>query len=113
MIICVTPNPAIDHTLTVPHLLPNQVMRAIGTRTAAGGKGLNVARAIRVLGGDVMCLGFVGGHNGERLAALAESEGLAAKWTWTTQDTRTCIIIVNKDDGQTTVINEPGPHVTD
>lgn len=107
MILCVTPNPAVDRTLLLPGLTAGEVHRATQTIIAAGGKGLNVARTIKLLGGEPLCMGFVGGHTGKWLADLARTEGLNAHWTWTDVETRTCTILVT-GDGDATVINEPG-----
>jgi 1-phosphofructokinase family hexose kinase len=111
MILCVTPNSAVDRTLIIPGLNPGQVHRAAQSITAAGGKGLNVARAIQTLGGEPLCLGFLGGHSGRLVAALAEREGLRAAWTWIENETRTCVILV-PEEGEPTVINESGPEVS-
>ena len=112
MILCITPNPAIDRTLVLPSLSLGKVHRAQRTIVAAGGKGLNVARTIRILDGEPFCLGFAGGHSGRLLADLAQSEGLSSRWTWTDAETRTCTILVAQDV-DATVINEPGmPHAT-
>lgn len=107
MILCITPNPAIDRTLIVPNLALGNVHRAQQIIVAAGGKGLNVARAIRTLGGESLCLGFAGGHSGRLLADLAQSEELDSAWTWTDSETRTCTILVSQD-GDATEIDEPG-----
>jgi len=111
VILCVTPNPAVDRTLLVPGLRPGEVHRAAQTIVAAGGKGLNAARAMRALGGDPVCAGFLGGHSGRLLAELAEHESLRCVWTWIEGETRTCVIVVDPEDGEATVINEPGPAV--
>lgn len=107
MILCITPNPAIDRTLVLPGFTLGEVHRAQRTIVAAGGKGLNVARTIGVLGGDPLCMGFAGGHAGKLLAELAQADGLNAHWTWTEVETRTCTILVS-GEGDATVINEPG-----
>ncbi|NWG16776.1 MAG: hexose kinase [Chloroflexi bacterium] len=111
MILCVTPNPAIDRTLVVPGFKPGAVFRPTSQLAAPGGKGVNVARAVRVLGGAALCAGFVGGGTGRQLAELAEREGLGAVWTWIGAETRTCIIVADPD-AEATVINENGPTVT-
>ena len=111
MILCITPNPAIDRTLVIPSLVLGDVHRAQETIVAAGGKGLNVARTIRTLGGEPLCMGFAGGHSGRLLADLAENEGLHSHWTWTETETRTCTILVPQN-GDATVINEPGMPVS-
>ena len=111
MIICITPNPAIDRTLILPHLVAGKVHRAEQVIVAAGGKGLNVARAISTLGGESLCMGFLGGHTGQLLADLARNADLASAWTWTDSETRTCTILVAQN-GDGTVINEAGPRVS-
>src|SRR5512140_2395370 len=112
MILCLTPNPAIDRTLLLPGLTAGNVHRAETVIVAAGGKGLNVARAIRTLGGKSLSMGFTGGHAGRLLADLAQREGLDASWTWVDSETRTCTILVPAS-GDATVINEPGLPVSD
>jgi 1-phosphofructokinase family hexose kinase len=107
-ILCVTPNVAIDRTLSVPGFTAGGVWRASAAGAAAGGKGLNVARALLRLGQPVRCAGPLGGCTGRRVAELAEKEGLPARWTWIGGETRTSVIVVG-DGGETTVINEPGP----
>ncbi len=111
MIICITPNPAIDRTVMLPRLVVGNVHRAEKVIVAAGGKGLNVARAIRTLGGESLCMGFTGGHTGHLLADLAQEEGLNSCWTWVSSETRTCAIYVSSN-GDATVINEPGQPVS-
>ena len=109
-IICVTPNPALDLTLVVPDFKTGRVMRASQSIVAAGGKGINVARAIKILGGDALNAGFLGGYAGRQVADYAEREGMQAEWTWISGETRTCIILVI--DGAT-VVNEVGPTVSE
>ena len=111
MILCITPNPAIDRTLVLPSVMLGNVHRAQNVIVAAGGKGLNVARAIRTLGGEPLCMGFAGGYNGQLLSELARTEGLTSSWTWLKSETRTCTILVSTN-GDATVINEPGMPVT-
>ena len=111
MIICITPNPAVDRTLTLSQLIPGEVHRAEKVMIAAGGKGLNVARSIRTLSGQPLCMGFVGGHAGRLLSDLAQEEGLDCSWTWVNTETRNCMILVSSH-GDATVINEPGAPVT-
>ena len=111
MILCITPNPAIDRTIILPSLVLGSVNRAERSIVAAGGKGLNVARTIRILGGESLCMGFAGGHAGRLLADLAQNVGLNSSWTWINSETRTCTILVSQN-GDATVINEPGMPVS-
>lgn len=110
-LVCVTPNPALDRTLRVPGFAAGGVWRATGGRTACGGKGINVARALARLGRTTLSIGPLGGKTGQEVAAAMAAEGLAARWTAIAGETRTCLIIVD-GLGQSTVINEPGPRIT-
>jgi tagatose 6-phosphate kinase len=112
MILCVTPNPAIDRTLHVKTLDVGEVHRANKVLAVAGGKGLNVARTIQALGGEPLCMGLIGGHTGNLLEELAQREGLSAHWTRMKNETRTCIILV-ENGRDATVINERGAEVSE
>ncbi|GAC1653141.1 MAG: 1-phosphofructokinase family hexose kinase [Herpetosiphon sp.] len=111
MILCVTPNPALDRTLTVPAMQRGEVLRPTDVRVVAGGKGLNVARVICALGGQVQCAGFLAGHSGRLVAALAEREGLEGEWTWIEGETRTCTIVLDQQGGEPLTVYEAGPSV--
>lgn len=111
MILCITPNPAIDRTILLPTLVLGSVQRAQTVIVAAGGKGLNVARTIQQLGGQPLCMGFAGGHSGRLLADLAQNEGLHSSWTWVGAETRTCTILVSEDRDATSIY-EPGMPVS-
>src|SRR4029079_12412351 len=77
-----------------------------------GGKGPNVARAAQILGAKTRSFCFLGGRTGKTVADLAEHEGLEGDWTWIEGETRTCVIVADGVTGEATVINEPGPKVT-
>jgi 1-phosphofructokinase family hexose kinase len=112
MILCITPNPALDITMVVPDFSLAQVHRSQHTVVAAGGKGVNVARAIQNLGGEPICGGFLGGHTGDRIVDLMHTEDLPHVWTYIKGETRTCCIVADTASGKATVINDYGPTIT-
>ncbi len=112
MILCVSPNPALDRTLVVSQFVPGTVHRTRQTLLLTDGKGASVARAVRILGGRALCAGFLGGRTGQFVAELAEAEGLPTAWTWIDSETRTNVIIVDSESGEASVINEQGPTVS-
>ena len=61
MIITVTLNAAIDKTLAVPNFRLGRRHRAVEQTSMAGGKGVNVARALKALGQPVIATGVAGG----------------------------------------------------
>lgn len=111
VITVVSLNSAMDRTLLLPQLVPGQIHRALRVEVRAGGKGLNVARAIRRLGEPVRVLGFSGGVLGQFLQAECQRLGLEAWWTPIGAELRVCSILVPGDGSAPTVINEPGPTI--
>ncbi len=67
MIITVTLNAAIDKTLVVPNFRLGRRHRTVEQTTLPGGKGVNVARALKALGQPVIATGFTGGPTGTRI----------------------------------------------
>ena len=82
-----TMNPAIDASTSVPYVLPDRKLRCRPPRHEPGGGGVNVARAVRRLGGDAEAWFPVGGPGGELLTRLVDAEGVrqravpVAVWT--------------------------------
>jgi 1-phosphofructokinase family hexose kinase len=110
--IFITPNPAIDRTLLVAKFNAGEVHRSTGTIVAAGGKGMNAARATRRLGAEPVCMGFTGGQTGQHFEKLTQNEGFRTVWTPIAGETRTCVILVDQATGSPSVINEPGPAIS-
>lgn len=80
MIATVTPNPAVDYTVSLSEPpASGEVLRTDRTRYDAGGKGINVAKYLDALGAEAFATGFLGGFVGEYLEGqLAEAELPAA-----------------------------------
>lgn len=106
-IVCVTPNVALDRTMVVPDFAIGHISRIPGAIAVPGGKGLNVLRAVEILGGRALAMGLLGGHTGRMVAAMVAEGGYQAEWTCFDGETRTCTIIA-RPDGNSTVINESG-----
>ena len=84
--------------------------RATQVFAVAGGKGLNVARAVRALGSEVAVHGFLGGSIGDQIRDLARVDG--SRITPISAQSRVCSILVEPGSRRSTVLNEPGPQVT-
>src|SRR6266496_5001226 len=76
MIVTVTPNPSVDRTIEVDALVRGAVLRALARRVDAGGKGVNVARALAMNGYKTCAVLPSGGWEGQQLAALLAPEGI-------------------------------------
>jgi 1-phosphofructokinase family hexose kinase len=74
MILCVTLNPCLDKTLTVPAWRPGDNVRGVAVREVVGGKGNNVARALTRLGRNARPVTFLGGPIGAHCSTLLRSK---------------------------------------
>jgi 1-phosphofructokinase/tagatose 6-phosphate kinase len=112
VIITVTLNAAIDRTVAVPNFQLGRRHRAVESRTAAGGKGINVARALSLLGQPVIASGFVGGPTGTRVLEQLRSESVLTDFTRIAGETRINLAVIDPTSGEQTEINERGPAVS-
>ncbi|MER8031142.1 1-phosphofructokinase family hexose kinase [Streptomyces bauhiniae] len=112
MILTVTLNTALDITYRVPSLRPHAEHRVSEVVERPGGKGVNVARVLAALGYPVTVTGFAGGPTGqvvrERLAGAA---GITDALVPCAGATRRTVAVVDQRTGDTTQLNEPGPHI--
>lgn len=112
MIYTVTLNPALDRTLAVEKLLEDDTTRVLSEKHYAGGKGIDVSRVIKTLGGGSVALGLVGGYDGLHLEGLLINAGVMADFTRISGETRTNLIIKEKAAGRQFVVSASGPNVT-
>jgi 6-phosphofructokinase 2 len=86
-IVTLTMNPAVDESTSVLYVLPDRKLRCEAPTYEPGGGGINVARAIRKLGGDALACFPAAGPAGELLRRLLDAEGVrqtpiqVAGWT--------------------------------
>jgi 1-phosphofructokinase family hexose kinase len=111
VIVTVTLNAAIDRTLTVPNVQLGQRHRASQGLTLAGGKGINVARALKRLDVPVVATGLAGGRTGTRIVEELTSEAILNDFVRIADESRTSTAVVDPTVATYTEINEWGPHV--
>jgi len=111
LIVTVTLNAAIDRTLTVPNFQPGHRHRASGSLTSAGGKGVNVARALKRLDAPVVSTGLAGGSTGDRIIEELAAEALLNDFVRIGDESRTSSAVVDPTNGTLTEIYEWGPAV--
>jgi 1-phosphofructokinase family hexose kinase len=112
VIITVTLNAAIDKTLEVPNFRLGRRHRSVAQTTMPGGKGVNVARAIKRLGRPVVATGFTGGPTGTRVVELLTEESILSDFVRIREESRTNTAVLDPTSGEQTEINERGPAVT-
>ncbi len=111
MIYTITLNPAMDRTLWVEKIRPDDSNRIKKEQRYAGGKGIDVSRVLTALGVVNKALGFVGGFAGEELEGRLLNEGIACDFVRISGETRTNIIVNEASTGNQTVFNARGPEI--
>jgi 1-phosphofructokinase/tagatose 6-phosphate kinase len=112
VIITVTPNAAVDKTLTVPNFQTGYRHRASESLTLPGGKGVNIARALKTLGQPVVMTGLVGGRAGQQIVEGLQRENFLIDFVRIGGESRTSTAVVDPTTMTQTEIIEYGPVVT-
>lgn len=113
MIVTVTLNPAVDRTLAVPNFRLGRRHRAVEQTSMAGGKGVNVARALKTLGQPVIATGLAGGSPGARVIEQLTEEAILNDFVRIRGESRTSTAVIDPTSGEQTEINERGPAVSE
>ncbi len=111
MIVTVTMNPAIDKTVDIGKFERGDLNRIKRVEIDTGGKGINVSKTIRELGGESIATGFVGGTSGTIIKQVLTDLGLRTDFVEVKGETRTNLKVV-EETGEVTELNEPGPEVS-
>jgi 6-phosphofructokinase 2 len=106
-----TPNPAVDLSTSVDKIVPVYKLRGTSQRRDPGGGGINVARVIKRLGGDVCAIYPVGGATGSLLCNLLEREGVASQTLAIAEETRENFFVNEISTGQQYRFILPGPRL--
>jgi 1-phosphofructokinase family hexose kinase len=112
MIITVTLNAALDKTLEVPNFRVGRRHRSVEQTTMPGGKGVNLARALKRLSQPVIATGFVGGATGNRIVDALNDEAILHGFVRIREESRTNTAVLDPTTGVHTEINERGPAVS-
>jgi 1-phosphofructokinase family hexose kinase len=111
VIVCLSANPSIDKLFEVERLVRGDIHRPDSFVQVAGGKGLNVARAARALGADVVAVALLRGHAGRWLAEGLAAEGVRSEAVWTHGENRSSLSVADRETGGLTEFYEHGSEV--
>jgi 1-phosphofructokinase/tagatose 6-phosphate kinase len=112
MIVTVAVNAALDRSVTVPGLQLGLRHRASAVLSQAGGKGINVARALKQLEVPVVATGLTGGRTGTRIVEELTGEAILNDFVRIREESRTSTVLIDPVSGKQTEINEWGPKVS-
>ncbi len=111
MIMTLSLSPAVDKIYFIDGFKPGGLYRINDVVQSAGGKGINVARALSILGERVRTIGFKGGQTGEWLETQLKSLGVDTRFVPVSGESRTNSNIIDRDSGIETEILETGPFI--
>ena len=113
MILCVTLNPCLDKTLTIPFWHPGDLVRGKAMSEVVGGKGNNVARALARLGRSPRPVTFLGGFVGSQCESLLRNnDGLDPQVVRTAAPTRVILTVLTDGTTEQTAFFDPDPAIT-
>src|SRR5215208_3044032 len=111
MILCLNLNAAIDKTIVVSSFGINKIHRPESVIALAGGKGCNVARALKTLGEEPVVSGWVGGFAGQFIETELHRERIRTDFIHTNFESRTCTSILDREKQTMTEFYEMGEPV--
>lgn len=110
MILTVTLNPAVDHTVQLDHLpAAGEIARTDDAEVQAGGKGINVSKYLAKLETETLATGIVGGAFGRFIEEELDDDRIAHEFVHVAPNTRLNTTLLT-DDGEYKV-NQHGPAV--
>ena len=110
-IITVTLNPAIDKSTSITALIPEKKLRCTDPIFEPGDGGINVARAIKRLGGNATAIFLAGGYTGKFFSEMLEKEKIDSLKIDTAKQTRENLIVFDNATGLQYRFGMPGPKV--
>ena len=110
-IVTLTMNPALDIATETEAIVPAEKLRCGEPRYDPGGGGINVARAVHMLGGDAIAVFPVGGLSGEMLCHLLADECVPHAAVAVDGITRESFAVVERQSGKQYRFLLPGPHL--
>lgn len=108
-ILTITLNPALDLSTAADEVRPELKLRCDKPEVDPGGGGINVSRAIRILGGQSTALVALGGATGARIADLLKADGLSVLRLTAPGETRQSLAVSDRASGQQYRFVLPGP----
>lgn len=112
-ILTITLNPTVDFSTSAPKVFPDRKLRCAEPTIDPGGGGINVARAIRILGGQATSLIAIGGPTGARLLELLALEGVPTVAFQGPGETRQSMSVIDEETGAQYRFVMPGPSWSD
>lgn len=111
-IVTITFNPTLDKSVAVEEMIPEKKLICSRPVYEPGGGGINVARAIRKLGGNVTAVYVAGGFAGKEVARLLAEEHIESVVTDIKGITRENLVVLENKSNKQYLFDMPGPQIS-
>ena len=111
MIYCTALNPSLDVIYKVNELRSGSTITDVPLSLTPAGKGINVARVVKVLGEDVCIAGLMAEYDLNRTSEYLEQQGIEHRFTTVPGNMRINATIIEANNGSVSHINSCGPAV--
>ena len=111
-IVTLTLNPALDKHTTTKQLVPEEKLRCETPGYEPGGGGINVSRAIKIMGGESLAIYLAGGSAGEKMQELLEKEGIQQQVIKGKGNTRENFMVMESSTNKQFRFGMPGAEVS-
>ncbi len=108
-IVTLTMNPALDVATATEIIIPSTKLRCEAPRYDPGGGGINVARAVHMLGGDTLAVFPTGGASGQMIQGLLGQEHIPQIAVPVAGMTRQSLAVLARQSGEQYRFLLPGP----
>jgi tagatose 6-phosphate kinase len=112
LIVTVTLNPSLDVRYDADRVELGASNRVSRVRHQVGGRGLAVARLLRMFGHEVVAAGLAGGSAGELIRTELAKTGVATQFTRISAESRRVLQVTDTARGVQTTFDEPAPYIT-
>lgn len=112
-IVTLTLNPALDKSTSTKMLQPEKKIRCEAPRYEPGGGGINVSRAIKIMGGESLAIYAAGGPAGDKINSLLDEEGVEQKRITVKNPTRENLMVMETTTGNQFRFGMPGSELSE
>src|SRR6185503_17916317 len=112
-IVTITFNPAIDKSLSIAAMVPDKKLKCSQAVCKPGGGGINVARAIKKLGGEAVAVYLSGGDTGKKITHLLAEDLIECIAIHIKESTRENLVVVDESSKKQYLFDMPGPEVSE
>jgi 1-phosphofructokinase len=111
-VLTLTLNPAIDKTIEVEVFELASLNKVKAVHKDPGGKGINVSKVVKALGGETMALGLCAGEGGTFIRSSLDQMGIPHDFLQVSGETRTNLKVLDCRTQDVTEVNELGPKIS-